>query len=54
LIGHWARFFGSTGPEQQAPLLAMLAAGQHEPFPAGTRPVAQQRGPIGMWIAGKH
>jgi len=45
---------GFTGPEQQAPLVVRLAAGQHEPLPAGTRPDEQQRGPIGILINGTH
>ena len=40
------RFFGSTGPEQQTPLVVTFAGGQHLPLAVGI-PDMQHCGPIG-------
>jgi hypothetical protein len=47
------RCCGSTGSEQQTPLVVTLAGGQHLPLAVGM-PDAQQRGPIGMMMIFSH
>jgi hypothetical protein len=51
---HCARFFGSTGPGQHTPLVVTFPGLQQAPLPVGTRPDAQQLGPIGILMIGRH
>jgi hypothetical protein len=45
---------GSTGCEQQTPVVVTLAGAQHAPLAVGMWPAAQQRWPIGMRRIGTH
>ena len=52
--GHAPRLDGSTGAEQQIPVVVTLAGAQQAPLAVGMRPEAQQSGPIGTWKIGPH
>jgi hypothetical protein len=45
---------GSTGWEQQIPVVVTFAGEQQAPLAVGMRPEAQQSGPIGMCRIGAH
>jgi hypothetical protein len=52
--GHAARLDGSSGCEQQTPVVVTFAGAQQTPLAVGMRPAAQQRLPIGMCRIGTH
>jgi hypothetical protein len=48
-VGQAARLDGSTGPEQQTPLVVTLAGAQHLPLAVGIKPDPHmQNGPTGI------